>query len=213
MRTFEGQHVVVTGSTGNLGAAIVDALRERGATCHLPARPEVDLGTEADVEAFFAKIERLDASIHVVGAFDMRPVEATSLEQFRRQIDLNLVTTFLCCREATKRMRAGGRGGRIVNVGSRNAVVPSSGTLAYSTAKAAVAALTQNLALEVAGDAILVNAVLPGTLDTQQNRAAMPKADFDRWVKTSDVAEAVLFLAGPANTATSGALVPVYGRS
>jgi NAD(P)-dependent dehydrogenase (short-subunit alcohol dehydrogenase family) len=84
---------------------------------------------------------------------------------------------------------------------------------AYAASKAAVAALTQALAQEVAGDGILVNAVAPSIMDTPGNRKDMPKADFTLWPKVEEVAATIFFLAGPENRLTRGAIVPVYGRS
>jgi NAD(P)-dependent dehydrogenase (short-subunit alcohol dehydrogenase family) len=81
------------------------------------------------------------------------------------------------------------------------------------TAKAGVASLTQTLAAELLGDRILVNAVLPSTIDTPANRASMPKADHDAWPKPAEIAEAIAFLASTENAVTSGTLVPVYGRA
>ena len=126
--------------------------------------------------------------------------------------ELNAVSAFLCCREAVRCMRRGG-GGRIVNVAARPALSPTGGMIAYTTAKAAVASLTQCLAAEVVDAGILVNAVLPSIIDTPANRAAMPDADFASWPKPAELAEAIAFLAGPQNRLTSGALVPVYGRA
>jgi NAD(P)-dependent dehydrogenase (short-subunit alcohol dehydrogenase family) len=85
--------------------------------------------------------------------------------------------------------------------------------IAYSASKAAVASITQSLAEEVKPVGILVNAVLPSVMDTPLNRAAMPKADFGAWPKVEEVAEAICFLVSPANTLTSGAQLPVYGRA
>ena len=110
-------------------------------------------------------------------------------------------------------MRSGGDGGCIVNVAARPALQPVGGMIAYTTAKAAVASLTQCLAEEVRGDGIRVNAILPSILDTPANRRAMPDADFDRWPKPAEVARTISFLASPDNRLTSGALVPVFGRA
>jgi NAD(P)-dependent dehydrogenase (short-subunit alcohol dehydrogenase family) len=84
---------------------------------------------------------------------------------------------------------------------------------AYTIAKTGVAALTVALAEEAAKDGILVNAVAPSIMDTQANRAAMPKADFAAWPKVEEVAATILFLASPDNRVTRGAIVPVYGKS
>jgi NAD(P)-dependent dehydrogenase (short-subunit alcohol dehydrogenase family) len=85
--------------------------------------------------------------------------------------------------------------------------------IAYTVAKAGVAALTVALAEEVAKDNILVNAVAPSIMDTPANRGAMPKADHDAWPKVEEVAATISFLASPDNRVTRGAVVPVYGKS
>jgi NAD(P)-dependent dehydrogenase (short-subunit alcohol dehydrogenase family) len=85
--------------------------------------------------------------------------------------------------------------------------------VAYAASKAAVAALTTGLAAEVVKAGILVNAVAPSTLDTPANRAAMPKADFGKWVGLEAVAETVTALVSTRNILTSGALVPLYGKA
>lgn len=219
--------VVITGGTGALGAAVVRRFLDEGARCHVTyvdprelerfaerdrvALHQVDCTAEGAVQAFYGELPELHASIHLVGGFAQADVEHTGLDPFERLFRLNAVTAFLCCREAVRRMRP--NGGRIVNVAARPALQPTGGMIAYATAKSAVAALTVSLAREVVADGILVNAVVPSTMDTPQNRAAMPDADFTRWPKVDEVATTIAFLAGPSNTLTSGALVPVYGRS
>jgi NAD(P)-dependent dehydrogenase (short-subunit alcohol dehydrogenase family) len=224
-QSLRDRRVVITGGTGGLGSAVVKAFADEGATCEVTTRrPEkstgervryhvVDVADEAAVARFYETVgPDLWASIHLVGAFDMSPIAETTLEQFRSMFDTNAMTCFLCCREAVKAMRKSG-GGRIVNVSSRPAVVPTGGMIPYTTSKAAVSSITQCLAEEVKADGILVNAVVPSIMDTPANRAAMPKADFSKWPKVEEVAQAILFLASGENALTSGALVPVYGNS
>ena len=230
---FAGRHVVVTGGTGALGAAVVQDLVERGAVCHLPVRGEpgdrfaglptdrvvwrapVDLTDEPGVRAFYETVPELWASVHCAGGFAMSPLSETSLDDLTAQWRINAVSAFLCCREAARVMRAHGRGGRIVNVASRQALEPriGSGMLAYSMSKAAIAALTQGLAEELAADGIWVNAVVPSILDTPANRQAMPKTDPSRWARVEDVASTIAFLASPRNGAGRGALVTVYAKT
>jgi NAD(P)-dependent dehydrogenase (short-subunit alcohol dehydrogenase family) len=229
---YRDRHVIVTGGTGALGAAVVGALVEAGATCHVPyvvaAEAErfalrqhervklvamSDLGDEADVARLFGGVDQLWASIHLVGGFAMAAVAKTTKAELMKQLEMNLVTAFLCSRGAVNAMS--GRGGRIVNVAARPALEPRSGAgmAAYTASKAAVVALTIALAEEVAKLGILVNAVAPSTMDTPANRAAMPKADHSAWPKVEEVAATILFLASPLNAVTRGAIVPVYGKT
>ena len=208
---MEGRHIVVTGGRGALGEGVVAALTSRGAIVHVPGR-EVRFDDEAAVTAYYASLPAVWGSVHVIGGFAMAPIADASLAQLEDQFKTNTVTCFLACREAVRAMRKSG-GGRIVNVASRAAVTPSPKMTAYVASKGAVVAFTQSLAAEVLDDNILVNAVLPGTIDTPANRAGMPQADFSRWAKPAEIAEAIAFLVSPANTLTTGTLVPVYGRS
>jgi NAD(P)-dependent dehydrogenase (short-subunit alcohol dehydrogenase family) len=222
------RNAVITGGTGALGQAVVERLLQDDVRCHVTwkfeaelarfryadrvALHEVDCADEAGVSALYAGLPNVDASIHIVGGFAMASVLDTTRDDFVSMFELNAVTAFLCSREAIRAMRGQG-GGRIVNVAARPAVQPTGGMIAYTTAKTAVASLTQCLAEEVREDGICVNAILPSTLDTPANRHAMPKADFDRWPKLEEVAETIAFLASPANAVTSGALIPVFGRA
>ena len=223
---LDDRHVVITGGDGALGQAVVAAFIAAGAECHLPilgavtmaplagghVTGNVNLGDESAVAAYYGALPPLAASIHLAGGFKARPIAETSLADLQQQLDINLMTAFLCCREAVKVMRKSG-GGRIVNVAARVVESPGAGAVAYTVAKAAVAALTRALAAEVRDDGILVNAIMPSIIDTPANRAAMPKAAVERWPKPGEIAEAVLWLASPANRLTSGALVPVYGMA
>jgi NAD(P)-dependent dehydrogenase (short-subunit alcohol dehydrogenase family) len=230
---YRDRHVVVTGGIGALGGAVAGALLAAGAFCHIPyiveAKAErfahkghervrlvrgTDLSDEAAVKRLLGDVPRLWASIHLAGGFAMAPIIETDKKALLAQLDMNLVSCLLCCRAAVEALRAAG-GGRIVNVAARPALEPRTGAgmTAYTASKAAVAALTQALAQEVAADGILVNAVAPSIMDTAQNRRDMANADFAPWPKVEEVAGTILFLASPENRVTRGAIVPVYGRS
>lgn len=229
---FRDRHVVVTGGTGALGVAVVGALLERGAICHIPIHgsgkrggfphaahervrlyPSVELADQDQTDSFYSNVSTLWASIHVAGGFAAKPMIQSGQSDLTAQLNTNLVSCFLCCRAALKVMAGGG--GRIVNVAARPALEPrlGAGMTAYTIAKSGVAALTMALAEEVAKDGVLVNAVAPSIMDTPANRNAMPKADHALWPKVEQVAAPIVFLASPENTVTRGAIVPVYGRS
>jgi NAD(P)-dependent dehydrogenase (short-subunit alcohol dehydrogenase family) len=133
-------------------------------------------------------------------------------DAWREVIEVDLNGVFYCCRAVVPRMLASG-GGRIVNVSARAATRGVGHMGPYCTSKAAVITLTEALADELKEQGINVNCVLPGTLDTPQNRAAMPDQDPSRWVPLEALADVILFLASDAARAVSGAAVPVYGRS
>ena len=230
---FRDRHVVVTGGTGALGIAVVGALVQAGAHCHVPfhisaeaddfplrAEPRVrlsgpvNLADEADVRRIYGEVPRLWASIHLAGGFAAGGIADIDKAALMRQLEMNFVSCFLCCRAAVQALREAG-GGRIVNVAARPALEPrqSAGMSAYGASKAAVAALTGALGEELAKEDILVNAVAPSVLDTPANRRAMPKAKHELWPKVEEVAAAILFLASPENRVARGAVLPVYGRS
>jgi NAD(P)-dependent dehydrogenase (short-subunit alcohol dehydrogenase family) len=229
---FRDRHIVVTGGAGALGTAVVTALIEAGAVCHVPCFDEAEakrfrlrdhkqvvltvtgnLADEGAITGLYQGIAALWASIHIAGGFAAGPLTETSVATIRQQIDMNLVSCILCCRAALKAMAGGG--GRIVNVAARPALEWRSGAgmTAYTASKAAVAAFTAALAEEVAKAGILVNAVAPSIMDTPANRQAMPKADFALWPKLEEVAATIVFLASPDNRVTRGGIVPVYGKS
>jgi NAD(P)-dependent dehydrogenase (short-subunit alcohol dehydrogenase family) len=124
---------------------------------------------------------------------------------------INLRTTLLCCRAVIPQMLKQSSG-RIVNVASRDGLGASAGYAAYSASKSAVLRLTESLAGELKTSNINVNAIMPGTIDTPQNRAAVPNGDYSKWVPPEAIAEVLAFLASDASRAINGAAIPVYGK-
>ena len=232
---FRDRHVVITGGAGALGTAVVMALIEGGAVCHVPCLDAAEaqrfrlrehkqvvltitgsLADERPIRLLYQGIAPLWASIHLAGGFAAARLADTGVATLQQQIEMNLVSCLLCCRAAVNAMTANAAGGgRIVNVAARAALEwrTGAGMAAYTASKAAVAALTVALAEEVAKDGILVNAVAPSIMDTPANRAAMPTADYALWPKVEEVAATILFLASPENRVTRGAVVPDYGKS
>jgi len=226
------KHIVVTGGTGALGTAVVQALIDQGATCHVTCYSEseleryslkdhenvhvtagMDLTKEDIVVNYYASLPALWGSAHIAGGFAMSPLTETSIADFQRMMAMNATTCFLSCREAVRSMRQDDTGGRIVNVAAKPALVPTGGMIAYTASKAAVASMTQSLGEELASENIFVNAIVPSVMDTPANRSAMPDADHSSWPGVGEVAATIAFLLSPQNTATRSALVPVYGRT
>ncbi|HVZ94275.1 MAG TPA: SDR family NAD(P)-dependent oxidoreductase, partial [Phycisphaerales bacterium] len=222
MNTFQNLHAVVTGGTGALGTAVVNALLKEGAHIHIPVFhihelqacpfhnnksirlvPGIDVRSESSAEGFYRDIPALFTSIHVAGGFDMGPIAEMTQPRYEELMSINAQTAFFSCREAVKRIRAtGGKTapkGTIVNVAARPAAIATLGAnmVAYTMSKSAVAALTQSLAEELRAEGIWVNAVLPSILDTPANRKSMPDADYSTWPKVDQVAAAILRLASP----------------
>jgi len=104
-------------------------------------------------------------------------------------------------------------GGKIINVGAFTAQKGAANMGAYIAAKSAVIRLTESMAAELREKNINVNCVLPTIIDTPENRAAMPKADPQKWVAPEDLASVIVFLASPAAKAVHGAAIPVTGLS
>jgi NAD(P)-dependent dehydrogenase (short-subunit alcohol dehydrogenase family) len=231
---YQDRLVVVTGGTGALGAAVLQSLLRAGAICQVTYRSEAsmqrsphhgnpritfvplgDLADESAVDRYYGSLQKLWASIHLAGAYGAAPISRSDKSLLQAQLDANLLSACVCSRAAAMAFRRQGDGGRIVNVAARQALEPrrGSGSLAYTISKAGVAALTTALGAELAKEGILVNAVAPSIMDTPDNRAGQPDADFRAWPKVEDVAATILFLASPGNTVTSGAVVPVYGSA
>lgn len=224
----------MTGGTGALGGAVLDALLRAGATCRVPYRNRLemqrsphrengavtfvelaDLTDETAVGHFYEGLTSLWASVHLAGAFAAAPIQESDTALLNSQLGANLVSAYVCSRAAAAAFRRLGGGGRIVNVAARQALEPrlGAGSVAYTVSKAGVAALTTALGAELAKEGILVNAVAPSIMDTPANRAGMPDADFRSWPTVDEVAATILFLASPQNAVARGAVLPVYGKA
>lgn len=229
---MQDRHVLLTGGSGGLGTAVTAAFLARGARLTVPvvddrqaellraalgdaadriAQPRADLRSEADVQRVIDGMERVDVVVHLVGGFAMGDTDQQSLEGFRGQLELNLVTAFLVIKHGLRRMKEGGYG-RIVGVGSRVAVEPAPRLAAYAASKAGLVAMIKSVAEETRELDITANCVLPSVIDTPANRAAMGDAEASRWVTPERLAESIAFLASDAAGDLRGATLTVYGR-
>ena len=155
----------------------------------------------------------IDALVHLVGGFSGgTPVAETSDATWDQMMNINLRVAFLTLRSVLKPMIAARRG-RIVAVGSRAALEASPNITAYAVSKAGLVALVKNVAAETKDLGITANVVLPSTIDTPVNRAAMPKADFSHWVRPESIAKLLVWLASEESGDVSGAVIPIYGRA
>jgi NAD(P)-dependent dehydrogenase (short-subunit alcohol dehydrogenase family) len=223
-----GKVVVVTGAFGQLGRALVQEVLAQGAKAamldvHVGQAPEgatawqVDLGSAADTRRVFDEIAsqlgRIDALANIAGGFRFQTLEGSDdLAEWAAMQAINLQTCVGACKAALPHLQSAGAG-RIVNIGAMGAMKGASGMGAYAASKAGVMRFTEALADELKLQNITVNAVLPSIIDTPQNRADMPKAAHDRWVKPADIAKVIAFLMSDAAVAVTGALVPVTGKT
>lgn len=228
-RRLDGKTVLVTGAAGNLGRAVTGAFATEGARIllldrdaatlrkaypdampalvHVPA----DLGDPASVAAAVAGFERIDVLCNLAGGFRMgEPVHETSAETWDFLLGLNARSIIHTARAVVPRMIAA-RAGKIINIGAASALKGQPLQGAYCASKAAVLRLTESMSAELRRHAINVNCVLPSTLDTPENRQAMPDADPKRWVRLESLAGVILFLASPEAADIHGASLPVTG--
>ncbi len=221
MQLLENRVAIITGGTGALGRAVVEHFLTAGAKVAVPwvvdaevpilekqlgdrfpasqiHLKKADVGDETQIGKFVAEVEsmwsKVDILANLVGGFwGGKPIAETTLAEWQAMFDLNLKPTFMCCRAVVPIMQRN-RWGRIVSVASRSG-------------------FTASLAQEVLDNGVLVNAIAPSTIDTEANRAAMPKAKHENWVKPADIARTIAYLCSDDCRVTSGAVIPVYGRA
>jgi NAD(P)-dependent dehydrogenase (short-subunit alcohol dehydrogenase family) len=221
--------VLITGANGGLGASVTNAFLDAGARVAgvslkirnsdfprpsfeaIPAELSSGAAARAVAEAVTAKWGRIDALVHLIGGFSGgKTVSDTDDATLEKMLDMNLRAAFYMLRAVLPEMRAKGSGS-ILAIGSRTAVEPQPGVGAYSASKAALVSLVKTVALENKDRGISANVILPGTMDTPANRAAMPSADFSKWVQPSQVASLLVHMASDQASQISGAVIPVYG--
>ena len=194
-------------SRSNLGiVSVVGAFFEEGRR----RRRSTDSKFVADTASRGSKVDIL---VNLVGGFwGGKSIAETTPAEWQSMFDINLKPTFLCCRAVVPIMQRN-RWGRIVSVASRSGLQGAGDYAAYAVSKGAIATFTASLAQEVIEHGVLVNTIAPSTIDTEGNRAAMPKAKHENWVKPADIARTIAYLCSDDCRVTSGAIVPVYGKA
>ena len=222
----QGYTVAVNYTANSLAAdEVVRQVRAGGGTA---ITVQADVAVEADVLAMFEKVDarlgRLTALVNNAGVVDMTSrVDAMSLERLQRMFAINVFGSFMCAREAVKRMstRYGGGGGSIVNVSSAAARLGAPGQYVdYASAKGAIDTFTIGLAKELATEGIRVNAVRPGIIETEIHasgglpnrvRDLAPQVPMQRAGTAAEVAEAIVWLLGENSSYTTGSFIDVAG--
>lgn len=237
MFDFSGKIALITGAAGNLGRTTAQLFQDSGANLVLSDlkkkslqehyaqwqdRADIllvpsDLNDEHSVQKLadeaISHFGRIDVLANIAGGFKMGPsLHDTPIEDWNFLLDMNARSIFLTSRAVIPAMLRQGAG-RIISVSARAAREGKANMGPYCVSKAAVITLTETLAAEHKFDNINVNCILPGTIDTPQNRQAMPDANFSNWVPTTDLANVILFLASDESRSVTGAAIPVYGRS
>jgi NAD(P)-dependent dehydrogenase (short-subunit alcohol dehydrogenase family) len=232
MDNLQGKIVAVTGAFGALGFVTARVLAQRGAQVALIGRgaapatlpaelaqacvvDHVDLTSQQAAQDAIATIAGrfggLDALVNIAGGFRWETVADGSADSWERLFDVNLKTALNASKAALAQLTARA-GARIVNIGALAALKAGTGMGAYAASKSAVMRLTETLAEELKDKGVTVNAILPSTIDTHQNRADMPDADFSRWVTPEQIAAVIAFLLSQDAQCITGALIPVAGR-
>lgn len=229
---------IITGTAGALGSAVVKRFIDRRAEGD-PVVVGLDIGYKNDVLCVDPDCDdfctmRLDATrpdevrrvfgaireqlgpvrhlIHCAGGFRWSEFDAISDADLDFLLDVNLRSSLLVVREVLGEMKREQRG-HIVLVSSRSTLSPGVGEGAYAATKAGINALVSSVSRELASSPCTINAVLPSILDTPANRAEMPDADHDTWVKLDQLAAIIHQFTTPMGAPLNGALLPVSGRT
>ena len=233
---LSGKVVLITGGTGALGREVsLEFLRAKalavityvideevnqvesklGELMKNVVLLKVDLTDSMQVQKLVSdvlrKYSRIDILANITGGY-IGGKTVTELEEkdWNFMMNLNLKTAFLISKYVIPEMIKQGSG-KVIHVAARPGLKGSGRDSAYVASKSGVIRLVESLSEEVKNKGINVNCIMPSIIDTEANRKAMPDADFTKWVKTSDIAKIILFLASDDSKPIHGAAIPVYG--
>lgn len=225
---LSGKVAIVTGGAMGIGLGVVKRLEEAGAKVKVADKTTgTDISLEEDVKKIVsetvAELGGIDILVNNAGIYPMEPVEQMSAEEFDKVIAVNLRGVFLCTKYASEQMIKQGRGGKIINITSIDALHPSAVGLAhYDASKHGVWGFTKNVALELAPHKIWVNAIAPGAIETPGVTGGQPmqqeivekfiaKIPMQRMGQPDDIGKVALFLASDMSSYMTGAQIVVDG--
>lgn len=234
--TDRTKSALITGGTGGLGTAVLDAFLAAGWRVAVPWIDEAELERVRERERAGLELVRADlfepddvaravrcavaepaaplrAVVNLVGGYDAPgKVADVPLERFERMLELNLRPAYLVCQAGIPPLVAAG-GGAIVLVSARAGLHPFAGAAGYCASKAAVLAFAKAIDAEYLEDGVRCNAILPSIIDTPANRASMPASEHHKLVPPTQIAQVILHLCSEDTAPVSGAGIPVYGRA
>ena len=246
MFDLKGKVAIVTGGNGGIGLGMARGLADAGARVVIAARDgaksraavkdladrggealaiETDVADERSVarlvEGTRERWGRLDILVNNAGINIRKPVHELELDEWRRVLDTNLTSAYLCSKAAYPAFKAAG-GGKIINIGSMMSLFGASFAPAYGASKGGIVQLTRSMAVAWARDNIQVNAVLPGWIDTELTRNArrevtglhdsvLRRTPAGRWGGIDDMGGVAVFLASAASDFVTGTAIPVDG--
>lgn len=229
--------VIITGASGNLGKITVDRFLSEGyrviATTSHGKSPgtdhrdlesfELDLSDEDAVAetttAILSKYKNIDAALFLAGGYAHGGIGDTDFARLDRMVSVNFHTAFFMAERLFQKMMTQKEGGRLIFIGARAGIDPkaASTSLAYGLSKSLVFYLADilNAAAHASshGSKVTASVVVPSTIDTPQNRASMPKANFSHWVKPEEVADTLLLVADKRSSAWRETVIKVYGQA
>jgi NAD(P)-dependent dehydrogenase (short-subunit alcohol dehydrogenase family) len=228
------KNAVITGAAGNLGLGLVQEFLSQGyrviATVihqrelsRLPDHPMLeavvlDLRDEAAVQQkvteWVSQYGHIHAAVFTTGGFVQGDIRSTQPLQLQEQFELNVLTVYTIARPLFLQMMESGNG-HLFFIGARPGLSAhqGKGLLAYSLSKSLVFRLAEHFNEEAKGTAVITSVVVPSVIDTPQNRAAMPDASFDQWVKPAQIASVIAFYCSEAGAPLREPVIKVYGGS